>query len=113
MFSALGKAYNWTKVNSKWVLLSSVALLLMLLIFWWSRKNKKIRSLENALSILQARIKIEKLAVKHDVMIEDLEALKEKDFDLKQELYTIELNLQKKIAEDMTLTEIAEKLNKK
>jgi len=113
MFSYLTKAYNWTKINSKWVLLSSVILLLMFLIFWWGRKNKKIRSLENALAILQSRVKLERLAVKHDVLVEDLEKLKEKDYDLKQALYEIELKLQKKLGDDLTLAEIAEKLNKK
>jgi len=111
MFSALNKVYTWTKVNSKWVLLSSVVLLLVFLIFWWGRKNKKIRSLENALAILKSRVKLERLAVKHGILVEELDKLKEKDFQLKQELYEIELNLNKKLSEDMTLEEISKKLN--
>lgn len=110
MFSWLSTAWKWIVANSKWVLLGGLAAGIVFLIILWGRKNNRIRTLQHQLAVLKAKIKLEKLSVKHDVLVEELANLKEEDAVLQAEIEAIKVELENKLVEDMTLEEVAEKL---
>ena len=103
------KSCNWIKINFKLVLLVTAFILLFLFIFWISNKNKKIRSLENNLRILKAKIDLEKLALKNEVKVEELKELKKENDVVKEELNKIEKNLQEKLENTLSAEEIVKK----
>jgi len=107
--ATIKKILKWISNNFKLVLLITVIVVLSILVFWWARKNKKVRSLENQIAILNAKIKIERLEIKYDSDMQDLRELKGKDVALTKELEAIENDLSVKLAQDMTAEEIAAK----
>lgn len=107
----LKKAWSWLGMNGKWVLLIAGSALLAIIGVGWYRNKRKIEKLKNEVYILQAKLKIEKLAVRHDVMIEDLNELKEKEGPIKEELTKIEKKLNEKVP-DMTIEELAKRFQK-
>ena len=106
------KVWLWVKNNSKVALLVLVSLILFFLCASWYRKNKMIRKLKNDIDILQARIKLEKLAVKHDIMVDELYKLKDEESEIKAELVKIGDSLQNKLSADMTANEIVDSFKK-
>lgn len=108
MLSTIKKVFSWIGVNSKWLLLAGVSIILTLFGIGWYRNKNKIEKLKNQVYILQAKLKIEALSVKHDILIEDLATLKEKEGPIKDALEKIEKKLNEKVP-DMTIEEIAQK----
>jgi len=111
MLSWLKKAWSWVGINGKWLLLIAGSALLAIIGIGWYKNKKKIEDLKNQVYILQAKLKIEKLAVRHDIMIEDLTKLKEKEGPIKEALEKIEKKLNEKVP-DMTIEELAKKFQK-
>ena len=108
MLSWLKKAWSWLGMNGKWVLLVAGSALLAIIGIGWYRNKKKIQDLKNEVYILQSKLKIEKLSVKHDLQVEELMKLKEKEGPSKEELEKIEKKLNEKVP-DMTIEELAKK----
>ena len=111
MLSWIKKAWAWLGINGKWVLLVLGSLLLAVIGIGYYRNKKKIQKLKNDIYILQSKLKIEKLSVKHDLQVEELVKLKEKEGPIKEELEKIEKKLNEKVP-DMTIEELAEKFRK-
>lgn len=109
MIAWFKKAGKWIKRNFKWVLSIAGTLILFILLFSWYSKNKKIRKLQNELAILRAKVKLERLAVKYDVLEEDLVGLKAEDAAVSADLKKIEESLNTSLAPDMTAAEIVAK----
>jgi cell division protein FtsB len=105
----LKKIWQWVTTHLKLVSLFAVIILLTIFILWWGRKNSKIRSLENQLAILTAKVKIEKLAMQYDAKVAELKTLKEKDDKLSADIASIETSLTTRLRQDMTAEEIAAK----
>lgn len=101
--------WAWLSNNIKIVVIFIVIIVLSVFVFWWGRKNKKIRSLENQIAILNARLQIERLVIEYNTNIAGLQALKEKEKALNATLATIELSLGTKLKQDMTVDEIIAK----
>lgn len=98
-------------INGKWILLILGSLLLSIISIGWYRNKRKIEKLKNEVYILQAKLKIEKLSVRNDVLIEDLVGLKEKEGPIKEALEKIENKLNEKVP-DMTIEELAKRFQK-
>lgn len=111
MLSWLKKAWSWMGINGKWILLILGSLLLSIIGIGWYRNKRKIEKLKNEVYILQAKLKIEKLSVRNDVLIEDLAELKEKEGPIKEALEKIEKKLNEKVP-DMTIEELAKRFQK-
>jgi hypothetical protein len=109
MLIALRKAWKWASRNSKYILFIGLSLLLFILAFAWYRKNKTIRKLEAELVILRAKVKLERLAVKNEVLVEDLNKLKKEDLEVAEEISIIEKSLEERLSKDLTAEEIAQK----
>lgn len=107
--SFLSKSWAWIKHNSKLVLFIIFLVLMSILVISWGRKNKKIRELERQLAISHAKLKVERLTIKYNATIEELNKLKELDNKIQEEIKAIETSLENKLKEDMTAEEIAEK----
>ena len=105
----LRNAWKWTCRNSKYILFVALSLLLFILAFAWYRKNKLIRKLEAELVVLRAKIKLERLAVKNEILVEDLKKLREEDLEVAEELKLIETSLEERLSKDLTAEEIAQK----
>lgn len=108
MLSWLKKAWGWLGVNGKWVLLVLGSALVAIIGIGYYRNKKKIQKLKNEIYILQSKLKIEKLSVKHDIAVEELVKLKEKEGPIKEALEKIEKKLNEKVP-DMTIEELAKK----
>jgi len=104
--SWFSEAFKWIKVNVKWVLLGLVSILLFVVCFSWYRKNRLIRKLKNEILILQAKVKLERLAVEHDVLVEKLKEIRKENAFIETGIQVIEESLQKKLESDMTADEI-------
>lgn len=109
MIAWIKKAGKWIKRNFKWVLSIAGTVILFILLFSWYSKNKKIRKLENELAILRAKVKLERLSVKYDVLEENLTTLKEEDAAVSADMKKIEDSLTISLSPDMTAAEIAAK----
>lgn len=101
-----GKAFKWIKVNWKWLLFGLAMVGVTLLALLWRKKNKKIQSLKNEVALLRAKLKLEALAAKNEVLLENLEDLKNKEETVKEEIEAIESELIESIPEDMSTEEI-------
>lgn len=108
MLSWLKKAWAWLGMNGKWVLLILGSALVAIIGIGYYRNKRKIQKLKNEIYILQSKLKIEKLSVQHDIAIEELIKLKEKEGPIREELEKIETKLKEKIP-DMTIEELAKK----
>lgn len=107
--AVLKKILGWISNHTKLILLALVVIVFTILIFWWGRKNQRIRSLENQLAILKAKLKIETLQIKYETEQDKLKDLRAKDMQLNKELDTIEQSLTERLKEKMTAEEIAAK----
>ena len=107
--STLKKILLWTNNHIKLLILFITIAVLSVLVLWWGRKNKKIRELENQLAVLNAKLKIERLAIAYDATVAELVKLKEKDTKINAELVDIEISLKEKLEKNMTAEEIAAK----
>ena len=105
------KAWAWLELNGKWVLLVGGSVILAIIGIGWFRNKKKIQDLKNEVYILKSKIKIEKLAVKHDIAVKKLMELKEREGPIKEELEKIEKQLNEKLP-DMTIEELAKRFQK-
>lgn len=105
----LKTTWAWLTNNIKLVLLVVVVFILFILIFWWGRKNAKIRSLENQLAILNARLQIQRLVIEYNTNIAGLQELKVKEKELNTDLVKLEETLGKKLEKDMTADELIAK----
>jgi hypothetical protein len=72
-------------------------------------KNKKITELETQLAIKSARLELEQVLLKYRTTLEEIKNLREKDNKVGTELAQIEIQLSKKLSEDLTAEQIAEK----
>lgn len=105
----LKTTWAWLTNNIKLVLLVVVVFILFIFIFWWGRKNAKIRSLENQLAILNARLQIQRLVIEYNTNIAGLQELKVKEQALNNDLVKLEETLGKKLEKDMTADELIAK----
>jgi predicted Holliday junction resolvase-like endonuclease len=103
------KVLSWLKLNIKWLLFILVFILFTIFILWLASKNKKIKSLENQLAVMQAKLKIERLSLQYDTTMVELSKLKEKDEKVKLELEEIAKSLKETIGDSMTVEEIQAK----
>jgi hypothetical protein len=109
MWNKIKKVGNWVKVNIKLVLILLAILFLVIFLLWLVSKNRKIKNLENQLMLLKAKFQMEKLSIKHNIAVEDLKSLTEKDEKLKKKLVKIEEKLNNKLKEDLSPEELAKK----
>jgi len=107
--ATITKVFKWIGNNLKLFLLILVIVILSVLVFWWGRKNNKIRALESQIAILNARLKIERLEIKYNADMAELNKLKEKDTEIAAEIANIEKSLEEKLKPDMTADEIIAK----
>lgn len=107
-FSSIKKAFVWVKLNIKWIALILCIIFVSVLLLIARRRGKKIDSLLTELSALKAKVKVEKLAAKNDVLVEDLSELKEKDEKVRKEIEKIEASLKEDLG-NLSAKEIAEK----
>jgi len=105
----LKKAFSWIGTNSKWLLLAGASIFLAVIGICWYRNKQTIADLKNKVYILQTKMKLDKLAMKNDIMVEDLKDLKEKEASAKEELEKIEEDLKTKLSPTLTIEEIAKK----
>jgi hypothetical protein len=106
MFSWLGKVFKWIKTNAKWILLGLVSLFLIVVCFSWYKKNRQIRKLKNEVLLLQAKVKLERLATKYDALLSELGETRKKNAHLELDIQSVENSLKKKLEPDMTAGEI-------
>lgn len=113
MWSAIktffGKSWKWLKVNWKWVLIGAATVGVVILTIIWFKRNKQIEDLKYKVALLKAKLKLESLAAKNGVLLEDLKKLQEKDKKIKEEIDKIELDLVDRIPNEMTAEEIAQR----
>jgi len=107
--SFLSKAWAWIKHNIKLVLFIIFFILMSILVISWGSKNKKIRELERQLAISHAKLKVERLTIKYDTTIKELNKLREQDKQIEEAINAIGTSLENKLKEDMTAEEIVEK----
>lgn len=107
-FSSIKRAFVWIKLNIKWIALILCLIFVSVLLLIARNRGKKIDSLLTELATLKAKIQIEKLAAKNDVLVEDLGALKEKDEKMRKEIEKIEASLSSSLG-NLSAKEIAEK----
>jgi hypothetical protein len=109
IFAKLKLVWDWAAVRAKMLLTIFGIVVLTILIFWWARKNQKIRSLENQLFILNAKLKIQAIQARYNATLEELRGLKEKDDKLNKEIVAIDASLSDRLKSNMTADEIAAK----
>jgi hypothetical protein len=85
------------------------SILLLILAFAWYRKNQRVRKLERELTFLRAKVKMEKLAAKYEVMTEELKDIRKEEAAVEENLVKIETSLKEKLKKDMTAEEIVDK----
>lgn len=107
-FSSIKKALVWIKLNIKWIALILCLVFVSVLLLVARKRGKKVDFLLTELATLRAKIQIEKLAAKNDVLVEDLKEIKEKDESVRKEIEKIEITLVGSL-ENLSTKEIAEK----
>lgn len=105
----LSKIWTWITNNVKLVGLIIAVIFLTIFVLWWGAKNRKVRELENALSIANAKLKVERLAIKYNTTMQEIKELKEKDEFVSKELAKIEESLGERLKPNMTAEEIVAK----
>ena len=103
------KVWEWIKSNIKIVFSVIISVVLFVVAFSWYRKNKTIRRLELQLSLIRAKHKIDRIIIKYETNVQELNELRKKDKALDTEISKIENELKKKLDSDMTAEEIAQK----
>jgi hypothetical protein len=107
--ATLKKIGKWIWTHSKIVLFIILVIFISVFVLWWGRKNRKIKSLEHSLAIMQAKLSVERLTVKYDANVEKLKELKNEDEKLQSELKVIEASLENRLKPEMTADEIIAK----
>lgn len=101
------KYLNWISANFKLVLTALLIIILIIFVLWWGRKNKKIKDLENSLAMLQAKLRLQKLAVKKDIAVAELKELRKEDKTVDAKIEEIKKSLATSVESSMTAEEIA------
>lgn len=112
MWSKVKKFFRWIKAHAEWILLAIVTIFIVIICVVWHKKTKLIESLQNDLAILKAKLNIEKIAVKNELLIQDLKDVRKKDAEVQKELDAIEKDLEIRLSNNMSTEEISEAFNK-
>ena len=106
------KVWKWITTNFRYVLLGSFAVAVLILSLIWGSKNRKIRSLENQLALMNARLQIDKLLIEYSIGIKELTKLRAEEQKVADKIKAIEASLTAKLAPDMTAEQIVEQFKK-
>jgi len=107
--AVIKKIWKWLVSNIKLVMVIACLVMIIIVGIMIGSKNKLIRSLEQKLSILQAKIKIEKLQIQYDMTMDEINKKKEEDVVLRKEIENIEEQLSKRLEGELSAEEIANK----
>jgi len=105
----MSKAWNWIKRNTKFVILILGFIVFFIFFFLFRAKSRAIKSLETKLYELQTTLKLEKLAATYNIAVEEIKYLEKEDAEVEKQIKQLKEDLLKKLPDDMTPEEIAQK----
>jgi len=105
----MSNAWNWIKRNTKFVILILGFIVFFIFFFLFRAKSRAIKSLETKLYELQTTLKLEKLAATYNIAVEEIKYLEKEDAEVEKQIKQLKEDLLKKLPDDMTPEEIAQK----
>lgn len=111
MISFLQKAWAWIKTHTKLVCFGLGSIFVLSLSLYIATRNSKIRRLELELSIVKAKMLVEKLACQYEVSVKELAKLQASQAEIQTKIDAVKKEVEKKAKElepPMTAEEIAD-----
>lgn len=105
----LKKSWKWLTTHTKILFLFIGVILLFILVVWWGKRNRSIRALQRKISLLNTKLKLEKVQAKYDMNMVELQQVREQNDHVREDLDKIEEDLNKQLEGDLTAEEIAAK----
>ena len=109
MNEKLEKVGTWISHNVKLVMFFVASLLFVVFVLWWGYRNKQINSMRNQIAVLESKLKLEKLAMKYNVNVSEINSVALQEKEVEKAIAKIKSELAVTLSSSMSVEEISAK----